>query len=108
MDSYAKMTQKRVLLYLLLSFVLNCIPLLKKAPKSFFEMDYAKTLHPSSIPWNPLCLSGVQGLNGTNLPFITLHHPSSPVISSHFLSFKLFSVRYELTSLTFLFVKFLL
>ena len=36
MDSYAKMTQKRVLLYLLLSFVLNCIPLLKKAPKSFF------------------------------------------------------------------------
>ncbi len=30
MDSYAKMKQKRVLLYLLLSFVLNCIPLLKK------------------------------------------------------------------------------
>ena len=30
MDGYAKMTQKRVLLYLLLSFVLNCIPLLKK------------------------------------------------------------------------------
>ena len=73
MDSYAKMTQKRVLLYLLLSFVLHCIPLLKNAPKSFFEMDYAKTLHPSSIPWNPLCLSGFQGLNGTNPPFITLH-----------------------------------
>lgn len=30
MDSYAKMKQKRVLLYFLLSFVLNCIPLLKK------------------------------------------------------------------------------
>ena len=30
MDSYAKMKQKRVFLYLLLSFVLNCIPLLKK------------------------------------------------------------------------------
>lgn len=26
MDSYAKMKQKRVLLYLLLSFVFNCIP----------------------------------------------------------------------------------
>ena len=73
MDSYAKMTQKSVLLYLLLSFVLNCIPLLKKAPKSFFEMDYAKTLHPSSIPWNPLCLSGFQRVNGTIPPFITLH-----------------------------------
>ena len=83
MDSYAKMTQKRVLLYLLLSFVLNCIPLLKKAPKSFFEMDYAKTLHPSSIPRNPLCLSAFQGLNGTNPPFIILHRLSFPVIFCH-------------------------
>ena len=108
MDSYAKTKQKRVLLYLLLSFVLNCIPLLKNAPKSYFEMDYAKNLHPSSIPWNSLCLSAFQRLNGTNPPFITLHRLSFPVISCHFLSFKLFSVRYELTSLTFLFVKFLL
>ena len=84
MDSYAKMKQKRVLLYLLLSFVLNCIPLLKKnAPKSFFEMDYAKTLHPSSIPWNSLCLSAFQRLNGTNPPFITLHRLSFPVIFCH-------------------------
>ena len=36
-------------------------------------MDYAKTLHPSSIPWNPLYLSGFQRLMGTILPFITLH-----------------------------------
>jgi len=36
MDSYAKMTQKRVLLYLLLSFALNCIPLLKKLTLEFF------------------------------------------------------------------------
>lgn len=35
-----------------------------------------KTLHPSSIPWNPLYLSEFQGLNGTNPPFITLHLPS--------------------------------
>ena len=31
------------------------------------------TLHPSSIPWNPLCLSGFQRLMGTIPPFITLH-----------------------------------
>ena len=46
-------------------------------------MDYAKNLHPSSIPRNPLCLSGAQGLNGTNLPFITLHRLSFPVIFCH-------------------------
>ena len=43
MDSYAKMKQKRVLLYLLLSFVLNCIPLLKNAPKSFLKWITQKT-----------------------------------------------------------------
>ena len=37
MDSYAKMTQKRVLLYLLLSFVLNCILLLKTHLKVFLK-----------------------------------------------------------------------
>ena len=31
------------------------------------------TLHPSSIPWNSLCLSGFQRLMGTIPPFITLH-----------------------------------
>ena len=45
---------------------------------SIFEKRIMQnTLHPSSIPWNPLCLSGFQGLNGSNPPFITLHHPSS-------------------------------
>ena len=42
-------------------------------------MDYAKNLHPSSIPWNPLCLSGFQRVTGTNPPFITLHRLSFPV-----------------------------
>lgn len=42
MDSYAKMKQKRVLLYLLLSFVLNCIPLLKNAPKGFCVIHFYK------------------------------------------------------------------
>ena len=41
-----------------------------------FKQNYAKALHPSSIPRNHLCLSGFQGLNGTNPPFITLHLPS--------------------------------
>ena len=36
MDSYAKMTQKRALLYLLLSSVTSSIPLLKKRTKEFF------------------------------------------------------------------------
>ena len=40
---------------------------------SVFFMNYANTLHPSSIPRNPLCLSGFQGLNGTISPFIPLH-----------------------------------
>ena len=45
----------------------------------FLKQIQQKTLHPSSIPRNPLCLSGFQGLNGTNPPFITLHRPSFPV-----------------------------
>ena len=40
------------------------------------QTEGPNTLHPSSIPWNPLCLSGFQGLKGTIPPFITLHHPS--------------------------------
>lgn len=35
MDSYAINDTKEGLLYLLLSFVSNCIPQLKNAPKSF-------------------------------------------------------------------------
>ena len=38
-----------------------------------FTIYQHKTLHPSSIPWNPLCLSGFQRVNGTIPPFITLH-----------------------------------
>ena len=45
----------------------------------FLKQIQQKTLHPSSIPWNPLCLSGFQGQNGSNPPFITLHGLSFPV-----------------------------
>ena len=45
-----------------------------------------------------------RGFRGRRADF----HPSSPFIACHFLSLKLFSVRYELTSLTFLFVILLL
>ena len=45
-----------------------------------------------------------RGFRGRRVQF----HPSSPFMVCHFLSLKLFSVRYELTSLTFLFVKLLL
>ena len=45
-----------------------------------------------------------RGFRGRRVHF----HPSSPFMVCHFLSLKLFSVRYELTSLTFLFVKLLL
>ena len=59
-------------------------------------MDYAKTLHPSSFLRNPLCLSVFQGAKGTNSPFITLHHPSSP-----FNTFQLFAIfRFRLTDAT--------
>ncbi len=37
------------------------------------QRNWHKTLYPSSIPWNPLCLSGFQRLMGTIPPFITLH-----------------------------------
>ena len=47
-----------------------------------FTIYYHKTLHPSSIPWNSLCLSGFQRVNGTIPPFITLHHPSFSMVSS--------------------------
>ena len=60
----------------------------KNSSKRFLKKDRHKTLHTSSIPRNPQCLSGFQGMNGTNSPFITLHYPSSPFIhrSSHFFS----------------------
>ena len=49
----------------------------KYSSKRFLKQDRHKTLHPSSIPRNPLCLSGLQGLKGTFPPFITLHPPFS-------------------------------
>ena len=80
MDSYAKMTQKRVLLYLLLSFVLNCIPLLKKAPKSFFKNGLRK--NPSSFIYpseSPVFI----GVSGAKWHKSTLHRLSFPVIFCH-------------------------
>ena len=41
---------------------------------SIFEKRITQnSLHPSSIPWNPLCLLGFQREKGTISPFITLH-----------------------------------
>ena len=45
----------------------------------FLKQIQQKTLHPSSIPWNPLCLQGFQREKGTFSPFITLHGLSFPV-----------------------------
>ena len=53
----------------------------KNSSKRFLKKDRHKTLHPSSIPRNPQCLSGFQGMNGTNSPFITLHSPFIPFFS---------------------------
>lgn len=50
----------------------------KNSSKRFLRQDRHKTLHPSSIPRNPLCLSGLQRVKDTFLPFITLHPPFIP------------------------------
>lgn len=51
----------------------NCAISRHFAGISILKKNHAKTLHPSSIPWNPLCLSGFQREKGTISPFITLH-----------------------------------
>ena len=57
----------------------NCVISRHFTASVFIKTDYTKTLHPSLFLWNSLCLSGFQGAKDTNSPFITLHHPSSPV-----------------------------
>ena len=54
----------------ILGMVAVKIPRSKNSSKRFLKKDRHKTLHPSSIPRNPLCLSGFQRVKDTFLPFI--------------------------------------